>query len=340
MTRVEMVETERITLDKENPRIKHFMEIHDEITEAGMRLALGAGGDSEDEVTAQDKYRQLRRAIKETGGVVQPIILKEQGEGSYLCVEGNTRVAIYRELAREDTQGGWEKILAIVHDEMDEQRAHEIRLQVHLVGPRSWPAYAKAKYLSELWEQDQMPMAEIIRVCGGTQQQVEREIKAYGDMERFYRPVAEADGFEMFDYSRFSAFRELQNVKEGLYGADKDERHFAQWIHAGLFQPQNTVRALPEILADAEATKVFLKEGAKEAIKHLDAGQQESESDSPVRDATIEELATALRRRINRLSFDESQEIATSPGSPVMVELDAVRESIDTLVATTSTDEE
>lgn len=340
MARVEMVEIEQITLDKENPRIKHFMAIHEVVTEASMRLALGAGGDSEDEVTAQDKYRQLKRAIQETGGVVQPIILKDQGDGNYLCVEGNTRVAIYLELAKEDPQGGWGKILAIVHDEMDEQRAHEIRLQVHLVGPRSWPAYAKAKYLSELWEQDRMPMAEIIRVCGGTQQQVEREINAYGDMERFYRPVAEADGSEMFDYSRFSAFRELQGVKEGIYSVGKDERDFAEWIHAGLLQPQNTVRALPQILADAGATNVFLKEGAKEAIKHLDASHQQSESDSPVRDASIEDLAAALRRRIDRLSFDESQEIATSPGSPVMVELDAVRESIDTLVAVTSTEEE
>ena len=334
MVAVQLVDINRIVLDTENPRIKHFMEMHDEVTDVVMKLALGAGGDSDDEATAQDKYRQLKRAIKETGGVVQPIILKEGDDGTCLCIEGNTRVAIYRELDEESAPGDWTQILAIVHDELTEQQAHEIRLQVHLVGPRSWSPYAKGKYLYELWHQDKMPMTEILRVCGGTEKAVQTEIAAFEDMESYYRPVAEADGSEMFDYSRFSAFRELQRVKNSIYESGKSEHDFAEWVHKGLLRPQEKVRDLPKILKDTEATRIFLKSGAKEAERYLILQESESESVKSLRDASIVELASALRRRIERLSFDKSVQIASSPGSPEMLELDALRRSIDTLAET------
>lgn len=334
MQKVQLVDINHIVLDPKNPRIKHFMEMYDDATDVAMKLALGAGGDSENEATAQDKYRQLKHAIKETGGVVQPIILVESGDGSYLCIEGNTRVAIYRELGDESAPGDWTKILAIVHDDLTEQKAHEIRLQVHLVGPRPWSAYAKGKYLYELWNQERMPMGEILRVCGGTEKAVKAEIAAYDDMEIFYRPVAEADGSEMFDYSRFSAFRELQQVKNDIYEAGKSEQDFAEWVHKRLLHPQRTVRDLPRILKDGEASRIFLKSGAREALRYLMLQESESEPVTSLSDASIVELAAALRRRVERLSFDESLEIAASPVSPQMIELDALRRSIDTLMET------
>lgn len=334
MAEVKLVDVNRIVLDTENPRIKHLMAMYEQVTDARMRLALGAGGDADDDATAQDKYRQLKRAIRETGGVVQPVILKEAGDGNFLCIEGNTRVAIYRELAEESAPGDWTRILAIVHDDLSEQRAHEIRLQVHLVGPRSWSAYAKGKYLYELWNQDKMPLAEILRVCGGTEKAVQREIAAFADMETFYRPVAEADGSEMFDYSRFSAFRELQRVKDSIYEAGKSEQDFAEWVHKDLLKPQERVRDLPRILKDQEATRIFLQSGAREAVRHLILQESEGETATSLGDASIVELTAALRRRVERLSFEESLQIASAPESPEMLELDALRRSIDTLLET------
>ena len=334
MVEVKLVDVSQIVLDTENPRIKHLMAMYEQVTDVHMKLALGAGGDADDDATAQDKYRQLKHAIRETGGVVQPIILKDQGDGTFLCVEGNTRVAIYRELADESAPGSWTEILAVVHDDLTEQQAHEIRLQVHLVGPRSWSAYAKGKYLYELWNQDKMPMEEILRVCGGTEEAVQREIAAFEDMETFYRPVAQADDSEMFDYSRFSAFRELQRVKDSIYEAGKSEQDFAQWVHARLLHPQQSVRDLPRILKDKDATRIFLVSGAKAAVQHLIKQESEGESDTSLGDASLVELTAALRRRVEQLSFEESLRIAGSPESPEMLELDALRRSLDTLAET------
>ena len=75
----------------------------------------------------------------------------------------------------------------------------------------------------------------------------------------------------MFDPTRYSAFREMQRIKNDLYDAGKDETDFSRWLHNGLIHPLNTVRDIPKILKNKEATNVFLKDGAREATKYLDA---------------------------------------------------------------------
>ena len=72
----------------------------------------------------------------------------------YLCLDGNTRVAIYRELADQDVPGNWTTITAEIiepDDEEDRVRSIEhIRMISHIVGAREWSAYRQAKYLHEL----------------------------------------------------------------------------------------------------------------------------------------------------------------------------------------------
>ena len=55
---------------------------------------------------------------------------------------------------------------------MEEEEAHKIRLQVHLVGNRPWDAYSKSKYLHELVKEYKMPMAELVSYCGGSKSDV------------------------------------------------------------------------------------------------------------------------------------------------------------------------
>ena len=40
MVAVQLVDINRIVLDTENPRIKHFMEMYDQVTDVAMKLAL------------------------------------------------------------------------------------------------------------------------------------------------------------------------------------------------------------------------------------------------------------------------------------------------------------
>ena len=184
-----------------------------------MVIALGAGSEHEGSTASQGSYERLKKSIEASGGIIQPIILKSSGNDSYLCIEGNTRVVIYRELREQERAAGrseekWNAIPAIVNDEMQDVEAHKIRLQVHLVGNRPWDAYSKAKYLNELLELHHMPLSDLVNFCGGSKRDVLESLDAYRDMETHYRPQLNDDGD--FDPTRFSSFVELQ--KPGIKG--------------------------------------------------------------------------------------------------------------------------
>ena len=143
---LEQVPVADIQLDRTNPRIRKFLEMYpDAPTAEQIYLALGAAGDDESE--SSTSFEKLRNSILTNGGIIHPVILNRKPDGSLLCIEGNTRVALYRNFIDENVAGNWTRILALVHDQMDDNQADAIRLQVHLVGTRPWDPYSKAKYL-------------------------------------------------------------------------------------------------------------------------------------------------------------------------------------------------
>ena len=323
MNKAERISVDQIVLDDSNPRIKHYLEMYTVLNEEHMLLALGAGAEDEGGSTALGSYERLKHSIKASGGIIQSIIVKPRDDGDYLCIEGNTRVAIYRQLRNEDRASGhsgekWDYIPALVSDQMDDEEAHKIRLQVHLVGNRPWDAYSKAKYLHELVEDYKMPMGELVSYCGGSRNDVQQSINAYVDMETHYRPVTDdVDGD--FDPSRFSAFVELQKpgIKQAIFRSGFSESDFSRWVDERKLFPLNSVRRLPQILDNPEARRVFLGDGARAAINTLDA----PDLDTRLREANISQLAKALQEKIGLLSYDDAERITTRTDSEEYLDL-------------------
>jgi hypothetical protein len=105
----------------------------------------------------------------------------------------------------------------VVKPQIEEKGEHAIRLQAHLVGPRPWRPYAKAKYLHDLYVNQKLSITEILDFCGGTgrRAEIQQYIDAFKDMQEHYLPLAAAAGSPP-DYSLFSSFAELQNIKPAL----------------------------------------------------------------------------------------------------------------------------
>jgi hypothetical protein len=291
---------DEIELDSQNPRIAKWVEQYgDKITAEDMSLALNAGDTSSGE--ASTTFVSLRESIKTNGGLIHPIIVSIRADDRYLVIEGNTRALIYREFRDQNVPGDWGTIPAMVHDGLTDADVEAIRLQAHLVGPRPWDPYSKAKYLNHLSNCRHLTLAQIVDFCGNKSTEVQNYIAAYRDMERHYRPQLESD--DQFDPRSFSAFVELQNprVVDGLlrHGFDKDV--FARWVRDELLVPLNTVRQLPRILSNDKVRKIFLKNGAREAIRLLDI----PEDLAALKDAPLEILARELSTRILRLSYED-----------------------------------
>ena len=325
-----------IVLDKSNPRIALWLAMYvGDPTPEQIHQALGAGVDDK-EGQGGTKYSTLKTSIQTNGGIIQPVLLNVLPDGKKICIEGNTRVCLYKWFRDQKVKGAWDKIPAIVYTNLDEEEIDAIRLQAHLVGPRQWDPYSKAKYLTILRNKEKLPFSKLVDYCGGSQKSLIESIDAYADMEAFYRPLCESEG-DTFDPRRFSGFVELQknNVKTALNQAGFEISDFAKWIFDKKIDPLNTVRALPKILKSKKAQQIFLKKGATEAIKVLDR----PELSKALQEATLAELAQALSEAINKIPYPQIKELQKNPTSDMNQTLLDAQDALNTFIADIQTNE-
>ena len=73
----------------------------------------------------------------------------------------------------------------MVYDNLSQAEIDAIRLQAHLVGPRDWDPYSKAKYLDHLRNAKHLTLDQIVDFCGGRKREVLDYISGYTEMEKY-----------------------------------------------------------------------------------------------------------------------------------------------------------
>lgn len=289
-----------VELDLDNPRIKQWIEMYgDNINSEAIALALSASSSS----ATTSSYDALKESINVNKGLINPIIVNRYSDGRMVVIEGNTRLQIYKEFAASDPEGPWNEIIALVYDNLPEEEIHAIRLQTHLVGPRDWDPFSKAKYLYQLSKIDHMPIERIISFCGGKTAEINKLINAYMDMMAYYFP--EVDKAEMDpDPREFSKFAELQNrsITDALLAHQFTKADFAKWVVKGNIDTAMNVRKLPAILANSIATNEFLKTNISEAVKLIDITNKNNRVLASV---SMDELVIELTNRLKNIGFKE-----------------------------------
>lgn len=284
-----------IELDKSNPRIARGVAYYDPITSEIMALLLGS---------TSEACASLRESIRENKGIIHPIVVNKRVDGTFVVIEGNTRLQIYKDFVASGEPGDWSKIRAIVYDDLSDDEMHSIRLQAHLIGPREWDPYSKAMYLNHLANVEHMPMTTLISFCGGSSKasEIRNMIAAYNDMENYYRPLCDDDS--QFEIKKFHGFVELQNrnITDALAAKGYDKTDFSQWMIDDRFSTLQDVRRLPDILKSKKATEVFLKTNTREAKKILAV---EEITVDKLKDVPYELLAKELSNRMLDLKMKE-----------------------------------
>ena len=299
----------QVNLDVANPRIKQFLEIYkDNITAEQIALALSDSSSSDSSTT----YKALRDSIKASNGIIHPIVVNHESDGTYTVIEGNTRLQIYRDFSVNDPEGPWNDIVSLVYENLSETEKHEIRLQSHLVGPREWDPYSKAKYLWELSEVEHLPMNTIISMYGGNKNAIEKAIEAYVYMEMKYRPYVAKKSNIDFDTRNFSKFLEYQNgtVKNSIKQKGFEDDQFAKWVAEDNVDKALKVRLIPQIMRNEEALAVFKKKNLTEAEKVLNAAALAKDDLSKY---PYETLARALYNKLLDFKIQEIMNLANDP---------------------------
>lgn len=303
---LKLLSIEDIHLDVENPRIRQCLECYTQVTAEAISLALKDNGDGD----AASSFRTLRDSIKESGGIIHPILVNQETDGRYVVIEGNTRVQIYKDFQEKGTPGNWSQIPALIYQGLSEIEKHSIRLQSHLVGPRDWDPYSKAKYLYQLSVIDQLPMHAIINMCGGNANEISKSIDAYDYMKSYYEPYARNMNIDM-DIRDYSKFREHENtkIKNAIQRKGFNENQFAKWVVEGNVDKAQNVRQIPMVMNDPEAWKTFLKENLSEAVKVMHANEL---SDVDLSEYPYELLADTLYKKMMDISLMEVDELANN----------------------------
>ncbi len=301
---LKMLPTASINLDKDNPRIKHYLEHCKEITSELIALALSDNSGEGSSTT----YHSLRDSIKESRGIIHPIVVSHENDGSYIVIEGNTRLQIYREFEKNGTPGNWSEIIALVYEKLDDDEKHKIRLQSHLVGPREWDPYSKAKYLYYLSEVEGKNMNAIISMCGGNGSDIKKSIDAYKYMVQFYKPYTKEKGYD-FDVTEYSKFKEHENskIKASIEKRNFEANQFAKWVADRNVNNAQKVRLIPQIMRNQEALSAFLNENITAAEKVLHAAELAS---ADLSEYPYDVLANALYKRLFDFPLSEIQNLA------------------------------
>jgi hypothetical protein len=169
-------------------------------------------------------------------------------------------------------------------------------------------------------------MGWIVDFCGGRHKEVVESINAYIEMEQYYRPIVDEGNF---DTSRFSGFIELQKpgIKQSIVEAGFELSDFATWIRDEKLTPLQTIRQLPRILKHPKAKAEFLEPGRD--ARHASGFLEQPAITKALADATLPQLANALKQSIYSLPWLERDKICQDPGgesSQVLNEaLDALR---------------
>ncbi len=293
-----LIKIDSIELDIENPRIAVSLANYKKVTEEAIELALGSGVNGGEQPGTT--FLSLKESIRVNGGIIHPIIVnKDTKSGKITVIEGNTRVQIYRNFKRDKVKGNWDEIPAIVHEDLKPEYIDAIRLQAHMVGPREWDPYSKAKYLHYLYTNECLSMNQIVEFCGGNKNEINGYIEAYKIMENNYRPLLDTD--QDFDRTRFSAFREVikSSIRTALSRHGFDLNDFSKWVIEDRFGPLTNIRKLPRVLDNPSSKKAFLTKNMDEALKFLDV--QSSHVD--IGKASLFQLCNEVIKRIVTIQF-------------------------------------
>ena len=326
--RHEVLHVDSIEYDTDNPRIKKALEKYgDKLNAERIYFALRSASEGD---RGASSFVGLRDSIRASRGVQTPIVVTARGDG-YTCVDGNTRLAIYRQFIREqpEDKDRWTRIKAIVLEDAEQVDVETVRVAAHMVGAREWPAYEKARYLHYLRNREFMDFSEMVALCGGNRKDIERQIDAYHDMNEYYRDVVDDAAFHI---DRFSGFVELQKpgIKDAIFDAGLELQDFGEWIRDGNIYRLADVRRLPKVLADDETREIFLRGGPRsieKAVKRLEQKEEPVPPEKVTLDAaSLHQLAQVLARRLDDLPYSDLRALKNRDTSDAADQLRALED--------------
>lgn len=156
-----------LTFYAENPRIYSLIRAGDEEpTQSEIQRRL----------SDLDHVKQLVQSIRANGGLTDPLIVRE---GDLVVLEGNSRLAAYRLLAKSNPVAWGNVKVNLLPANIEEKLIFALLGQYHIIGRKDWQPYEQAGYMYRRIENHGSSPQQITNELGLTLSEVKRLVKVY-----------------------------------------------------------------------------------------------------------------------------------------------------------------
>ena len=169
-TRTRMLEQSFLKFFPDNPRVYSALRGngHDPTQQ-----------DIQERLLEMDHVKELVQSIKSNGGLIEPIIVRD---GSLEVLEGNSRLAAYRHLARIDPIKWGRVKCTILPSDVDEALVFALLGEYHLKGKKDWAPYEQAGFLYRRLKQHNNDVKSLALEIGLSSKKVRHLIDTYAFM--------------------------------------------------------------------------------------------------------------------------------------------------------------
>jgi len=295
-----------LSMDYEVFLLSRIKECHDEGGDTNRAVAAGlqrsgkikpTQDDLRKFIKAQPAYDGLHKAIRKSGGLHDPIIVRHDGT----VVEGNTRVTVITTLHEgAPSNPRWKRIPIVrLPKDVPAQSIAMLMASYHVAGKNKWLAFAKADQVYHLVHSFGCSAEQVADETRTTERDIEQTLEAYEYLIKEVMPKAGKGSDQKFLESKWSHALEFVKNRE-MADMRKDpvvRKTFAKLLTNNQIKGIE-VRDLPKILKNKRATRILKISGFKEAKAAL------KKADPTVESIELRQIAK-LTARIRAMKASE-----------------------------------
>lgn len=153
-----------------------------------------------EKLCAEPSVKNLKNDVRRHKGLLEPILVRLDTNH---VVEGNSRLAVYRLLQKEEPNGPWETIPCRLVSGLTEEEQAAYLSQIHVTGKTEWSAYEKANFAHRYHSEKDWPVERIAKLIGESKAAIRQKISVV-------KMMAENDDTEREHFSHYDVLYRLQ----------------------------------------------------------------------------------------------------------------------------------
>lgn len=207
----------------------------------------------EEQMCNLEHVRNLKASIVEFGGLAEPIYVKD---GTFDVLEGNSRLAAYRLINKQNHDGKFTHMRCyVLPEDMPESAIRALLGTLHLVGRTDWSPFEQAGYLYRIKTKEQIGDKELAKELGLKSSDVTNSIRVYSMMKEMEDIVPE-------NWSYYAEYCKSQSINRKRKQFPELDKAFSEQVKGNRIKTAMDVRTcLSQMLSikDKATDKALIK---------------------------------------------------------------------------------